>query len=374
LFIGLAARVYDSQKPLQGKADLFERYIDRQLSPEVRESDRLRKEFKKRDWAYKTLAQEPDWRDVRRSLGWLAGQLQERNQVELLIERMQPSWLDEGRSRWRYQMIDDLIAWLIIGLIVGLIFGLIFGLILGLLGGLINSNSQGRDLQKIEPVESFRISMSHEVQREILRNLQKWLLAGLFLGLVFGVIGGAISELIFGLLYGILYALLGGLIFGLIFGVVGGVIDGLKQDLKTRSRPNQGIWNSLYSTVLVTIFSYPLAIMLVAGSTTLPVEVSKAFMGGQSLLFIAGVVQKSLLQAIIPGIASALFFGFFAGGGSACILHLCLRIILTQDRKIPWNYARFLNYCVERRLLQRIGGRYRFIHRELLDHFAQQPR
>jgi len=108
----------------------------------------------------------------------------------------------------------------------------------------------------------------------------------------------------------------------------------------------------------------------VAGIKTLPREVSKAVTTGQSLLFIAEIVQKSLLQAIIPGMAGALFFGFWSGGGLACIQHLCLRFILTQDRKIPWNYARFLNYCVERRLLQRIGGRYRFIHRELLDHFA----
>ena len=33
LFIDLAARVYDSEQPLKDKADLFDRYIDRQLSP-----------------------------------------------------------------------------------------------------------------------------------------------------------------------------------------------------------------------------------------------------------------------------------------------------------------------------------------------------
>ena len=61
----------------------------------------------------------------------------------------------------------------------------------------------------------------------------------------------------------------------------------------------------------------------------------------------------------------SLFFG-----GITCIQHLTLRIILTRHHKIPWNLARFLTYCHERRLLQQIGGRYRFIHRELLDHFA----
>ena len=68
----------------------------------------------------------------------------------------------------------------------------------------------------------------------------------------------------------------------------------------------------------------------------------------------------------------ALSIGIFAGGGTACIQHLYLRILLTQDKKIPWNYARFLDDCAEQRLLQRIGGQYRFIHRELLDHFGMK--
>jgi hypothetical protein len=52
--------------------------------------------------------------------------------------------------------------------------------------------------------------------------------------------------------------------------------------------------------------------------------------------------------------------------------HLPRRFVLyAYSQVIPWNYAQFLNYCTERRLLQRIGGRYRFIHRELLDHFAR---
>jgi hypothetical protein len=46
--------------------------------------------------------------------------------------------------------------------------------------------------------------------------------------------------------------------------------------------------------------------------------------------------------------------------------HLTRRIIIP----LPRNLAQFLTYCHERRLLQQIGGRYRFIHRELLDHFA----
>ena len=44
--------------------------------------------------------------------------------------------------------------------------------------------------------------------------------------------------------------------------------------------------------------------------------------------------------------------------------------ILHRTNAIPWNYARFLNHCTERLLLQRVGGRYRFIHRLVQDRFA----
>ncbi|MEP0999102.1 hypothetical protein NC974_13580 [Leptolyngbya sp. SLC-A1] len=54
----------------------------------------------------------------------------------------------------------------------------------------------------------------------------------------------------------------------------------------------------------------------------------------------------------------------------ACIQHLALRVALHNTGHIPWNYARFLNYCTERLLLQRVGGRYRFIHRLVQEHFA----
>jgi hypothetical protein len=37
---------------------------------------------------------------------------------------------------------------------------------------------------------------------------------------------------------------------------------------------------------------------------------------------------------------------------------------------MPWNYARFLDYAVDRIFLQKVGGGYIFIHRLLMEHFA----
>jgi hypothetical protein len=87
---------------------------------------------------------------------------------------------------------------------------------------------------------------------------------------------------------------------------------------------------------------------------------------------IFNTIWQLLPQFLLPGIFNALLFGFLVGGGLACVQHVCLRWVLWQRGIAPWNLAQFLDYCVERRLLQRVGGTYRFLHRELLDHFANR--
>jgi hypothetical protein len=148
---------------------------------------------------------------------------------------------------------------------------------------------------------------------------------------------------------------------GLTYGIIGGLFYGLfvvlKQEVKMRLRANQGIWNSFQSMILITAFSYPLGVIVL-------------------LLLTEGLVKNLHWMTVFPqslerGLFIALLIGLGAGGGQACVQHLCLRFILWKSGTIPWNFARFLNYCVERRLLLRVGGRYRFLHRELLDHFAQ---
>ncbi|MDR9893797.1 hypothetical protein G7B40_004310 [Aetokthonos hydrillicola Thurmond2011] len=91
-----------------------------------------------------------------------------------------------------------------------------------------------------------------------------------------------------------------------------------------------------------------------------------------------GALTGVLITAVYLDLNFAIFNGliigiisFLLGGGDACIKHFILRLILYFNGYIPWNYARFLNYCTERLLVQRIGGRYRFIHKMLQDHFAQ---
>ena len=56
--------------------------------------------------------------------------------------------------------------------------------------------------------------------------------------------------------------------------------------------------------------------------------------------------------------------------GAACIQHFTLRFVLWCYGMAPWRYVRFLNFATDQLLLQRVGGRYRFLHVLLRDHFA----
>lgn len=118
--------------------------------------------------------------------------------------------------------------------------------------------------------------------------------------------------------------------------------------------PNQGIWESAKNIIVVSIVTLPIGLLVYV----LP-------------FFVRGV-QITLIKVPLGAFAFALIFGF-SSGGVPCIEHLVLRLLLYLNGYIPWNYAHFLDYCTDRLLLQRVGGRYRFIHRLLQEHFAGMP-
>ncbi len=116
--------------------------------------------------------------------------------------------------------------------------------------------------------------------------------------------------------------------------------------------PNQGIIASAKNVPLIALLSYPACV---------------------SLLFLPSYLtgrEANFQSSLISGALLALFCGIALGGGLAVIQHSILRLLLYRKGHIPRNYAQFLKYTTERRLTQQIGGRFRFIHRELLDHFA----
>ncbi len=118
------------------------------------------------------------------------------------------------------------------------------------------------------------------------------------------------------------------------------------EEIRKEVRPNEGVKEALRTSLLISL------ILTISISTISIYE-----------------LQLFVYTKLIPFILSCIVcFSYLP-----LIKHLSLRLVLCFSAKvIPWNYAQFLDYCVERRLLQRVGGRYRFLHRELLEHFAQK--
>lgn len=289
---------------------LLDAYVERMLHRNLQDHTLLKLGWQSEAYRKRTP---PDARETRHWLAWMARQMEERSQTEFLIEELQPSMLPEGQ-RWKYRAG--------VGLIVE------------------PNIAPNVEFSDIKPVETLKLSWQRFRNRLI-----SWLSAGLVAGLIFGLMAEPLVGLIYGLIYGLLVGLLVGLIFGLMVALFGETID-------LKLSPNQGIKRSAKNFVIVWLI-YGLPSGLVVG----------------------------LLVWLIHGLLIGLLMGLMAGlciwsivgkdfGGTACIQHFVLRLVLYQNRFIPWNYARFLNYSTERLFLQRVGGRYLFIHKLLREHFA----
>ena len=76
-----------------------------------------------------------------------------------------------------------------------------------------------------------------------------------------------------------------------------------------------------------------------------------------------------LVTWIGAGLVAGLVFGLMSGG-QGLIRHYNLRWLLSCNGSIPFRLVPFLDYCVDRIFLRRVGGGYIFVHRLLMEHFA----
>jgi hypothetical protein len=354
----------------------------------------------------------PTARQTRLWLAWLAQQLQQESETEFLIERLQPFHLisstnsndlliyliaDWGLSllagsfygltnklidkigykskfKWHYLSVRyspigyliDICIRPIIGIIEFIEFTIyltigycrdkstqeVFRSINDLLKTEITPNNMKYFVEKIDTFEIIVWSWK-EIKSPLFTNFIIWL----GLGIVFGIF----FENHFNIEKGDLLGITLGLIYGLSFGLRQGLCNSLSiSDIKVRKIPNEGIKNSLknaYFIGLIFGFSFWIFISIIT-----------------VYILIAFGLTKDTLLLFLCGLSWGLrkFFTFFlVYGGNACAQHFTLRLILHRNRSIPWNYSRFLDYCTKRMFLQRVGGRYRFIHRLLQEHFAQ---
>jgi hypothetical protein len=272
-------------------------------------------------------------------LTWLAGQMKRHQPPlsEFYLEQLQSDWLpDQNIQAWYRRslvLVFGLGGGLLFGLGGGLLFGPANGLITSLISGLVSWRFFGRDAE-IRPTE---------VITWVRENRRSYSALLLFITLPFLLL----FFLAFRLFYGVAVALVVGLSFWLlIFLIV--ISQGIKVDARARAIPNQGIRLSARNGLIFGLIAC-LVVGLIDG---LKIGLGYGPLGG-----------------LISGLGSGLFFGL-AGGLDAFIKHFILRFWLWHSEHLPWDLVAFLNEAVQRLLLRKVGGRYIFVHRLLLEYFA----
>lgn len=327
-------------------------------------------------------------------LRYLAQQLEQSNQSVFQLEAIQPSWLDRNTRQLGYPLMLGVVLasllsivpamaglwlggfWVALslffcwGIVGGSISGFVGGWIGGATGGIVGGILStivlwlliprfsigllatpilailmglifGACRDTIAPIESFRWSW-----QKSLRRLALGIVVGSFLGLPLWLTGSVEWRVVIPAI-------------ALFFSLLGGFTKRSRIDANF-TRPNEGIWrtgaNALRLGLTIAVI-YGLFTTLIFGLNT----------GGSRESF-----QASLPFGVIAGLLIGVFTGLASaeGSGVVYIQHWVLRFLLSQQKRIPWNYAQFLNDCADRILLKKVGGNYIFVHRLLQEHFA----
>jgi len=295
--------------------------------------------------------------------------MQQHDQTVFSVEDLKPSWLSR---KWRilYQWCIGLLFGLLGGMLFGTFFGdRIFGLVFGLVGGLVGGLNTW-----INPAGV--LTRSWKEVRYILIVALITELIGLSIILVGGSLIFDLVNLYF-LVGGWEFSLFLGLIGGLVFGLVGPVgMDRLGLELIRKElpehpsfSPNDNVWR-IIKTELVGGTAFGLLFGLIFG---LALMLPTGIMAGLFFGLLSGPVSGLILGLLI-GFFFGLFFGILFGllvGIEGFVKHFILRFFLAQRGDLPWKLVPFLDEAAERLLLRKVGGSYIFVHRTLMDYFAE---
>lgn len=226
--------------------------------------------------------------------------------------------------------------------------GLVMGMTMGIISYIFNrSNSK---IPKVNIVEHFVFKPSGF-------NFSN-LATGLLLGLFFGVIFGACIGLVLGMTVGLVL----GTTAGLALGMTTGLSLGLEENsfnLKETLKPNQGIKRTLKYSLWALLPGLVLVILLFF----LPKQYFELeFFNINIKLFT--IVLAGVLLLILPQTM----------GAHGYIRHFIIRQLLVSKNYIPKKYVSFLNAACRIGYLKRIGGGYRFFHREFQEYLEKDYR
>jgi hypothetical protein len=279
-----------------------------------------------------------------------------------------------------------------LGLVMFALIGLTIGCIVAVAHGLVAHES------RIVPAERLRWSWP-AVRRGLPRWLAMGLAAGLLGGIVFGLdLGFAISAnhevlsgprsagaapppagsvtLLGSLAAGVVSGLVNGALLGLLIGVTFGVLTGLDPWYGVNPMaPGESVEASRRNALVggavgAAVFGLGYEVEYVQGTAFAAPFVHHAAHAVGLLGVYWPVAWPN--DVVVAALVGALIAGVQRGGG-AYLRHRALLWILVRRGLAPRDYVAFLGYASRLALLRRRGGGYEFIHRTLLEYFADLP-
>lgn len=240
----------------------------------------------------------------------LASYMVTERKVELQVKELRPTML---KRRWWFSIACGLSAWLSFGLALGITLGNIVGLASG--AGFVLSEGQA-----------------------------SMLVPGLLVGLVYGMFPMLFLWLTYGLIPGLFFALAYGL-------------RDLYRSKKKILKPEQNRAHLIRSSL----------------------QLQLAFIGAAMLIFtyMAFFVEKSvplkevILTNVYLALLGVLFICLIRCRPDTIAQRYLLRLSLWQEKKLPLRLVRWLEFLHHRKILQRVGGSYHFIHKQLLEYLAR---
>jgi serine/threonine protein kinase len=350
--------------------------------------------------------------EIRHHLGWLAKQMQTHNLSIFQIEDIQPSWLaDTDQTTYTQLLIgthvvsqagfwglprllqaDEIIgmsnlAKTIIWMISGGAWGLALGSgtwirhIIPLLCGVVFAMGITLDSSPVRGVEALKTLPTslviysgllyvahslmnrngfthHHIRTVELLSFSRHQIRPL--AAIIGGLAGIATAFINSTVYSGPPATQTELLTGMILGALGGGLgaiftSGLRSSPATTAiRPNHGIRQSLRNAIqvgLIIAFIFFITIFV----ATAPVS----------------TVNFGITQGLISAFSFG-FNGFIIFGGYSVIQHIIVRGLLARRGHIQPNLAQFLDTASSLLLLRKVGSGYIFIHRYLLEYFAEQ--
>jgi hypothetical protein len=186
---------------------------------------------------------------------------------------------------------------------------------------------------------------------------------------------GLISGLRTGLYHGLIYGLSYGLGIGLSYWILLGLYQGITQEHleeQDRRRFNQGLHHSLRNSMFLSVLCAGIVTGISVVSIWLSVGLSVGLTNGQIDQLSIGLnygLSRGLDVAWPLFLCSGLVV-WMVLGGLTILRHYTLRLLLAHSHTFPLQAQRFLDDATARVLLRRLGGGYSFVHRRLLDYFA----